>query len=285
MLVRRAGQKTRSAAKRGHVDKTWEVDEANTVKAHFGAFGGKVVTVNGNVVHNSRKMGPGRMIQFALPGGRNAALSLRQHFIGGPSIDLRVDGKLVVETGKTPIKCAACGTVAKPYDRFCGKCGKAMPTAEDYELQKNVKSATGAIKVLAVIFVLAGIAFFFITKGNADAALTNLEGMDLAAVYPEPIGGRTYTVAELRKQLAWEPWSALIINLIVAAIMLGLAIWAKRSPLPAVLIATATYIVVIVGSAIVDPATLAQGWIVKFIIIAFLIKGIKAGLALRTARA
>jgi hypothetical protein len=267
------------------VDKTWELDEANTVSAHFGAFGGKVVRVNGKEVHNSRKMGPGRMIQFALADGRKAALSLRPHFIGAPSVDLRVDGKLAVESGKTPIKCAGCSTVAKPYDRFCAKCGKAMPTAEDHELQKNVKSATGAIKVLAVIFVLAGIAFFFITKGNADAALVNLEGMDPAAAYPELIDGRAYTVGELRQQLAWEPWSVLIVNLIVAAIMVGLAIWAKRSPLPAVLIATATYIVVIVGSAIVDPATLAQGWIVKIIIIAFLIKGIKAALALRTARA
>jgi hypothetical protein len=265
------------------VKKTWEVDEANTVKAHFGAFGGKVVTVNGNEVHNSRKMGPG--IRFPLADGRSAALSVRPHFMGSPSIDLRVDGRLVVETGTTPIKCAACRTVAKPYDRFCGKCGKAMPTAEDHELQKNVKSATGAIKVLAVLFVFAGIVFFFITKGSADAALTQLEGMDLAAVYPEPIDGRTYTVGELRSQLAWEPWGLLIVNLIIAAVMLGLSIWAKRSPLPAVLIATATYIVVIVGGAIVDPATLAQGWIVKIIIIAFLIKGIKAALALRTARA
>ena len=265
--------------------KTWEVDEANTVKAHFGAFGGKVVTVNGKEVHNSRKMGPGRMIQFALPDGRNAAVSLTPHFIGGPSINLRVDGRLVVETGKTPVKCPACRTVAKPYDRFCGKCGKAMPTAEDHELQKNVKSATSAIKVLAVIFVLAGIAFFFVTKGNTDAALVNLKGMDATATYPEPIQGQTYTVGELRKQLEWEPWSVLTVNLIIAAIMVGLAIWAKRAALPAVLIATATYIVVIVGSAIVDPATLAQGWIVKIIIIAFLIKGIKAALALRTASA
>jgi hypothetical protein len=267
------------------VDKTWELDESNTVKAHFGALGGKVVTVNGKEVHNSRKMGPGGQIPFQLPDGRRAALSLRKAFMGAPGIDLRVDGKLMLETGKTPIKCAACGTGAKPYDRFCGKCGKPMPSAEDHELQKNVKSATGAIKVLAVLFVIAGIAFFFISKSGADAALLTLEGMDPASTYPTPIDGRSYTVGELRKQIAWEPWSLLIINLIVAAIMLALSFWARRAPLPAVLIATATYVVVIVGSAIADPATLAQGWIVKLIIIVFLVKGIKAALALRSARA
>lgn len=267
------------------MDKTWEVDEGNTVKAHFGSFGGKRVTVNGKEVHNSRKMAPGRQILFQLPDGRGAAIKLRPNFIGAPYVDLRVDGHLMVETGKKPITCGACATVAKPYDRFCGKCGKAMPTAEDYELQKNVKSATGAIKVLAVLFVLAGILFFFITKGANEAALVKLDGMDAAAMYPEPIDGRTYTVGELRKQIEWEPWSLLIVNLIVAAIMAALSLWARRSPLPAVLIATATYVVVIVASAIADPATLAQGWLMKAIIIAFLIKGIKAALALRTARA
>jgi hypothetical protein len=111
------------------VEKTWEVDEANTVKARFGAFGKKIVTVNGSEVHNSRKTGPKGQIPFSLPDGRGAALAIKSAFVGAPSIDLRVDGNLVVETGKTPIKCPACATVAKAYDLFCGKCGKAMPTA------------------------------------------------------------------------------------------------------------------------------------------------------------
>src|SRR5205807_636257 len=169
--------------------------------------------------------------------------------------------------------------------RFCEKCGKAMPTAEEYEQQKNVKAATSAIKVLAVLFVIAGIAFFFITKGTTDTALVKLEGMDPGATYPTSIDGRTYTVGELRRQLAWEPWGALIVNLILAAIMLALSLWARRSPLPAVLVATATYAVVIAAAAISNPATLGQGLLMKIIIIAFLIKGIKAALALRTASA
>ena len=89
----------------------------------------------------------------------------------------------------------------------------------------------------------------------------------------------------MRKELAWEPWSILWINMILATMMIGLAIWARRSPLPAVLIATATYLVVIVASGIADPRSLGQGWIIKLIVIAFLVKGIKAALALRDARA
>ena len=204
------------------MDKTWEVDEANTVKAHFGAFGKKLVTVNGKEAYNSRKLGPKGEIPFSLPDGRAAAISVKRPFVGLPTIDLRVDGNLAVETGKKPIKCAACDTVAKPYDRFCEKCGKAMPTAEEYELQKNVKAATSAIKVLAVLFVIAGIAFFFITKGTTDTALVKLEGMDPAAMYPTPVGGRNYTVGELRRQLAWEPWGVLIMNLIIAFLIKGI---------------------------------------------------------------
>jgi hypothetical protein len=285
------GEKNNPAGSAGNdrgetrVDKTWEVDEANTVKAHFGFFGKKIVTVNGKEAYNARKMGPKGEIPFAMPDGRAAAISLKKAFVGAPAIELRVGGNLAVETGKTPIKCAACATVAKPYDRFCGKCGKAMPTAEAYALQKNVKSATGAIKILAVLFVVFGLLMFFVTKGQTDAVLAKLQGMDPGAVFQKPIEGRTYTVGELRKQLAWAPWGVLAVNLILAAIMGALSLWARRSPLPAVIIATATYIVVVVANGIMDPATIAQGWIMKIIIIGFLIKGIKAALALRTANA
>jgi len=267
------------------VDKTWEVDEANTVKAHFGGFGGKVIKVNDKEAYNSRKLGPKGEIPFSLPDGRAAVISVKSNFVGSPAIQLRVAGNLVVESGKNPIKCAACGTVAKPYDRFCASCGKEMPTAEDHQNQKRVNDATGAIKVLVVLFLLFGVIMFFVTKGQAESVLEKLQGMDAGATIPTPIAGRTYTVGELRKQLVWEPWGVLIVNFILAAVMAGLAIWAKRSPLPAVIVATATYLVVVVANAMVDPATIAQGWIVKILVIAYLIKGIKAALALRTANA
>jgi hypothetical protein len=267
------------------VDKTWEVDDRNTVTAHFGFFGKKIVTVNGNEAYNARKMGPKGEIPFSLPDGRAAAISLKKAFVGAPAVELRVGGNLAVETGKTPITCASCGTVAKPYDRFCGKCGKAMPTAEDYALRKNVKAATSAITILAVLFVIFGALMFLATKGQADAVLAKLHGMDPGATFTNHAEGRTYTVGELRKQLAWAPWGILIVNLILAAVMGALSLWARRSPLPAVIIATATYIVVVVANGVMDPSTIAQGWIMKIIIIGFLIKGIKAALALRTANA
>jgi len=264
------------------MDKVWEIDEANVVNAKFGAFGGKVVKLNGKEVHNGRKIEKGQ-IPFTLPDGRSAAISVKGQLVGGPEIDLRVDGNLVVETGKEPIKCPACATVAKPYDRFCAKCGQAMPTGEQYQATKHVKHATGAIKILAVLFLIFGILMYFVTKGQADASLAKLEGAEAGATYE--LQGKTYTTQELRDALDWEPKSVLIVNLVLAAIMAVLAWWGRRAPLAAVLLATATYAVVIVANAIADPTTIGQGIIVKIIIIAFLVKGIKAALALRASNA
>jgi hypothetical protein len=257
--------------------KTWEIDDATIVTAKVGAFGKKTISVNGQEVLASRD----KTVAFALPGGRRGSLSLKSSFIGAPDVDLTVDGKLAVETEKKPIACPACQTSAKPYDQFCGKCGQAMPTAEDYRAQNCVKQATGAIKVLAVLFLIFGILMFFVTQTQADAALAKLQNMDPGQTWEA--AGRTWNVGELRKQLEWEPWSVLMVNLILAAIMTVLALWSRRSPLPAVLIATATYVVVIVVNGMIEPKTLAEGLIIKIIIIAFLIRGIKAALAVRAS--
>lgn len=261
------------------MDKVWEIDEANRVEAKVGPFR-KFVKLNGREIHKGKIKAE---IPFALPDGRNAALSLKRQFIGAPEIDLRVDGNLVVETGKEPIRCGDCGKRAKPYDRFCGKCGKKMPGAEHYAAQKNVKHATGAIKALAILFILFGFAMYLISKGQADATLLQLQSADPGSTYD--IRGKTYSLEELRAALVWEPRSVLIVNLVLAAIMGVLAVWGEYAPLGAVVVATATYGVVIVAGAISDPATLAQGIVVKIIIIAFLVKGIKAALALRSLNA
>ena len=267
------------------MDRKWELDEATTVIAHFGWFGKKVVSVNGKEVYNARKFTRKREIEFSMPDGRPGLLTFNPEFIGRPTIHLRIAGSLIVETPKKPIKCASCATVARPYDKFCGHCGKPMPTAQDYELRGNINTATNAIKALAVLFILGGLLMFALTKSQTDAALGRISNLHDEETYPRPIDGKTYKVGELRRELEWEPWNVLAINAVLATMMIGLAIWARRSPLPAVLIATATYLVVIVAGGIADPRSLGQGWVIKLIVIALLIKGIKAALALRDARA
>ena len=263
----------------------WEVDNANVVEANFGAFGKKVITVNGREAHNQGKSGTKNPTPFEMPDGRSAVISINHQFVGQPNIELRVDGRVILPSGKDPIKCIACGATAKPYDHFCEKCGHAMPSAEDWAHQKRVKDATGAIGGLAILFVISGAIMFFVTKSQSAVALLKLQSMNPDSIIPTPINGVTYTVAALRHQILWETWSVLIVNLILAAVMAGLFIWGKRAPLAAVLVATATYLVVIVTNAIIDPKTIGQGIYLKIIIVALLVKGIRSALLLRTENA
>jgi hypothetical protein len=136
---------------------------------------------------------------------------------------------------------------------------------------------------LAGLFAVSGVIMYFVSSAQAAEALSSMAAMDAAAEVP--VEGNLYTVAELRQQIAFEPWSLLISNWVLAVAMVGLAMWGKRAPLPAVLVATATYAAVIVVNAIIDPRTLAQGIFVKIIVIAFFVRGIKAALALRAANA
>ena len=263
----------------------WEVDDATTVEARYGGFGKKAVSVNGEQVHSSRSLRTKSDIAFTLPDGRPAEISVRPQFVGYPLVNLKVAGRLMIESGKKPVKCRACGAEAKPYDRFCGACGQAMPSGEEHLQQKQVGAAGSAIKLLAGMFLFFGTIMFFVARAQSASVLAKLDAMDPDAVFPSRINGMTYTVAALRDQVAWEPWSVLIVNLILGAVMVGLAIWSRRAPLPAVLVATATYAVVLVGNAIMDPTTIGQGLILKIVVIAVLAKGIKAALALRLAHA
>ncbi|MGD0843664.1 MAG: zinc ribbon domain-containing protein [Geobacteraceae bacterium] len=263
----------------------WEVDDANIVNAKLGGFGRNVITVNGVEVPGRLSLRKKGELPFRLSDGRYAIILINPQFATRPVIELRVDGQLMVESGKEPFLCGSCGTAVKPNDRFCGVCGQPMPPAEHYVHRRYVREATGAIKALAALFLIVGVIMFFASKSQVANVLIRLDGMNPNETFPKSINGVTYTVAALRKELIWEPWGILIQNLILAAIMAGLAFWGKRSPLAAVLIATAIYAVVIVTNAIINPESIGQGLYVKIIIIVFLTRGIKSALALRTADA
>lgn len=263
----------------------WEIDENTVVETTFGAFGKKRFYVNGIEVNSWQKGKTKNEFLFSLADGRPLQIIYAQRFIGQPTIELRVVGQLMIENGKEAIKCRSCNKVAKPYDRFCTQCGQAMPDAKDHTHQKYVKEATGAIKALAVLYAIFGVVMFFISKSQSSDALIKLQGMSPESVFPTPINGVTYTVSALMHQILWESWSVLIVNFILAAVMGGLALWGRRAPLAAVLVATATYVVVNVTNGIIDPKSIGQGFYMKIIIIVLLVRGIKSALALRTVNA
>jgi hypothetical protein len=263
----------------------WEIDDATVITVAIGAFGKATYMVNGQPGTERFSTRKKLDFQFSLPDGRSACFAVRSQFGTRSELTLSVNGQLMVESGKKPFTCSACSAIVKPNDRFCGKCGHEMPAAEIYIHRSSIKKATNAIYSLAAMFALFGLVAFFGAQQVADSALARLSGMDDAATYSQPVHGVTYTVGELRKKIVWEARSPLLVNMILAAVMLALALWGRRAPLPAVLIATATFAVVIVTNAIANPATLGQGIILKIVVIALLFRGIKAALALRTADA
>ena len=128
------------------------------------------------------------------------------------------------------------------------------------------------------MFAIFGIVMYFVMQDTTEKALANLATFEDHEVL-QPIDGVTYTAGELRKQVLWEHRGLLIVNLILAAIMVVLAWWSKQRALPAILIATAIFVVVQVTAAIVDPKTIMQGIIMKAVVIAILIRGIKGAIS------
>jgi len=67
----------------------------------------------------------------------------------------------------------------------------------------------------------------------------------------------------------------LLTNLVVAGIYLGLGLWSRKNPFPAILTGFFLYITLIVINAVINPMTIIQGLIIKFFVIAGFVYGYK----------
>ena len=67
------------------------------------------------------------------------------------------------------------------------------------------------------------------------------------------------------------------IIVVFAGVFAGLAFWTKKRPYTALLCALIFYVSLIVIAAVLDPATILQGWILKVIIIILLLLGLRNG--------
>jgi hypothetical protein len=261
----------------------WELDGV-AVALKTATFSKTELTLNGAAMPDiALALQRKNKAAFAWPDGRPAEIRVVTGFAQQPYAELRVGGTLIVPVGTAPFKCESCGTQAEPNDRFCPSCGKALPPPETYLNQKRLQEATVTIWVLAGLFAVFGVISYFLTLSEANDALARFADADPGATVTA--NGVTYSVQQLRDALAWEPWSVLITNLILAVVMTGLAFWSKWSPLAAMLVAAAVYAVVQVVNAILKPESIAQGAIMKIIIVLALARGIQAALALRSSRA
>ena len=185
-------------------------------------------------------------------------------------------------TFQVSIPCGRCPTKIVVGDQFCGGCGRAV-TDQDrevlqvrlegsdyqaYERGKQVRAAAGWIGALAIVFAISGVVMFFIARERVGS----LERLDHFS---------DDAAAEVRRQMALEPYLELVPNLILAVCMGGLWLWARRSPLPAITVAFALFIVVQVGNALVEPRLIFSGLIIKILALVALTKGLMAALEAR----
>jgi hypothetical protein len=254
----------------------WRVDAGTHVVLRNAPFLERKVELNGQQVDGEWQA---KRFAFALPDGRAAEITLKADSLSRTT-ELSIDGKLIPDLRYVPkdLRCPACKAEIQLLDEFCASCGHALGTPARFLHRHSVRGATSAIWVLAGLFAIFGVIMFFVMRETTEAALANLAQFDANEVL-EPIDGVSYTAGELRTRVVWEHRGMLIVNLLLAAIMGVLAWWSKQRALPAILIATAIFVVVQVTAAIVDPKTLMQGLVVKAIVIAVLIKGIKGALS------
>jgi hypothetical protein len=67
----------------------------------------------------------------------------------------------------------------------------------------------------------------------------------------------------------------------VGVIFLALYFWARKQPLPAAIVGLVLFITYVVLLAVLNPATIAQGILMKIIVIAVLVNSIQAGVKYR----
>ena len=166
--------------------------------------------------------------------------------------------------------CPHCGAEYQPGQRFCESCGKAVPAGNTHggprvieyaarsgagfemledELRKQQKKASTALIIVAVLQTLAVVLFYFIIE-NAP-----------------PEAGLTHLSTGLIALIALAFW--------------GLWFWSRSAPMPAAITGLVLYLSLQLLDAVVDPSSLARGWLVKIIVIVLLARAIEAGVKYR----
>jgi hypothetical protein len=196
------------------------------------------------------------------------------------------------------VPCPSCGASIGLGDEFCQSCGaqvgeetkQAVTSAgrrarrrgrERARQTAKVTKAARWILVVAVLYAVFGTIMGFQAKSSVKTALEMLEDYDADDEYE--VEGDVRTVAEWREAVRNEPTLVFVVNYVLAAIMLGLYFWGRVKPLPALVSALFVFVTVHFVAALVDPATIVQGILVKVLVIVALIGGIKAALAQRVA--
>lgn len=236
----------------------WEVDAATTLSLEARPFRKPVVLLGDQRIPTPLQLTKRGVFTLVLPDGRRATLMVEPSFGGAADVRLRVEGRLLVPVNGKPMKCRACGTIRPAADRFCGGCGAAAPPAEQYYLAQKVANAG---------MLLWGLAAMYAVIGACDAVLARMGG-----------------TARLRGDISAAAglWHSPAGNdMVLAGVMAGLALWARREPLSAILIAGCAFCTEIAVGLMHAPAHQLRAIFLQCMVLLVLYRGAKAELALR----
>lgn len=172
------------------------------------------------------------------------------------------------------IACPHCGAMNKDTAAFCASCGKAVQAGsggpkvikgsdiastgagrqlQGDELAKTARKAVVALSVIAVFQFLGAVYFLLM---SSDSRYDSSKATMVAAV----VAG-------------------------IGLLFVGLALWAKRAPLPAAIVG-----LVIIGTlwlvdVIAAPENMARGIVIKLVIVIMLAQAIQAGIQHRRLKA
>lgn len=85
-----------------------------------------------------------------------------------------------------------------------------------------------------------------------------------------------FVVFGLITGFAQDDYYTMVVNLVLSLVFLILAAWSEKNPFGAILTAFIIYVTVHITNAFADPATIAQGIIIKIFFIAAFVKGIRS---------
>jgi hypothetical protein len=210
-----------------------------------------------------------------------------------------VEGRCVTCGGAATVRCPKCRNAVEKGERFCGKCGAKIPTRADRiravhqskERQANLQSVNRGRRWMLIIavFILFWAAFSYFSgmsevDKTAREAVTAFEGMTPAerdVKLKQDVGMTWQELVDHDRGMV--TFQAAVFGTL-GAIFLGLWWWAQSNPFAATLTALLLYITFMLVNAMVDPASLLRGIIVKIVVVAALFSAVSAGYRERARR-
>lgn len=199
--------------------------------------------------------------------------------------------------------CPKCHATVQAADTFCPSCGVGLAAANaaaaqqaenrrEAQLrrrrsaradnQRKISKAGRWLLLLGILFAVAGTMHGFSARQEAQRVQASLATLPRDKVVE--VKGKEISIADLRQQIDAEVTMAFAIDYLLGTIMLGLFVWAQRSPFPAMLTGLCVFLVLLVVNTVIDPSTLVQGLLLKALVIGGLTAGMSAALSERAAK-